>query len=1420
MVISISGRAQIITLNFGNGSFNGWEGDWGESDVNILGLVNINFGTDSGAVDSDNKQHTLISPGYNGGFDKYIPQLSVASPLGNDYVIRLGDAYDYHADCRAILCQITSSARAATIHREVDVTAENAIFTYYLAAVIEDPGNSHQPNDRPFFQASITDLQGHTYECQELDVFAGSDLPTAQTVQHPQMGPAGHMEPTLFINWTPISFNLTPYIGEKVKVNLMSSDCGAGAHLAYAYLDFVSDTAEIRATKEFICSHETSTLTAPIGMKSYTWTNGQGAVVSTNPEITVSDPDVYRCTMETYSDENCSFYLEKEVALSPNQPVAQFIAPTGPLCEGDLLRIEDNSIYGSADTAKYWSWYTYRRWRSGGRVYQDFVLPGTWDFKMVARTAGGCSDTATVRLTVYPKTEATHTPVGAICIDEGTIDLTSSVSHGYWSGTGITDTVEGIFDPVLAGTGNKQVFFTPDDVCPVTSSVPIVVKPRANPEFDLPSEVCNTLDSVQLFPEESGGRWLGYGTKAAQPYFYPFGIAENNYPITHIAGTTCPDTLKKFISVKHYKSAEILPFPQMCPGADSVLIPTLEMGGNWSGNFISDSGYFYPNQSGTGTFSIKYSFNGACGNSDNAIVTVVNSVEAKILPPPTMCANTDSVQLQAANPGGVWSGTGILNSNTGWFSPASVGAGNHQVVYSIDGECPASDTAWVTVSPVNSAEFTAPEMVCFDHTATLLVPEFSGGTWSGNSVNADGEFFPHLAGEGSHTIQYTSSGTCPETKSRNIHVRREFLASVDSSFSPLCYGNCDGKAFVSVSRDGETVWKYLESSPEVKTTGNQIINLCPGENTIVLEDSFGCTSSVVATLSQPIELKPVVTVTPATCGMDNGMIELHQTTGGAVPYTFRVNDNPNAGIAEGLTKGTYTVLISDRNNCAFDTLVFIDKLDPITAELTVRKPSCFGDEDGGAVVTVSDSALLRRVLWSDNKEGLTNYTFAPGHHSALVADTNNCRVLLSFSVENKAPMDITIPYTDTSKCDQQIIGLFAQGITENKGPISYNWSNGHVLDTLPVLTPGEYSVWAMDSLGCRSGSKSIMVSDLAPLRITPINDTTVCVGNPVTVVAKATGGVESKTHLYWIAESDESTLEVLAPSQPETTESYTVVATDYCSVNDTLSVSVSTFATPSLTYSSDLQQGCEPFAAEVSLSKTDIKNPSLKLGEEEIDKFQLSTSLMSGNYDLSISATSKYGCPLEETVYNYMIVHATPEVDILPVAENNSGKDPLEFEADGDPANQYTWLFGNTSISDSAKGEAVSFIAQTGWNSAWVKLFTTSRYGCTTTDTLTVDLSATEVFYIPNAFTPDGDGFNDEFKPVSTGFPLQWYRMIIYDRRGVEVFSTANINEGWNGNIPYSKVGMKSETYVYHITARSAETSKKIEMSGKVTALR
>ena len=94
----------------------------------------------------------------------------------------------------------------------------------------------------------------------------------------------------------------------------------------------------------------------------------------------------------------------------------------------------------------------------------------------------------------------------------------------------------------------------------------------------------------------------------------------------------------------------------------------------------------------------------------------------------------------------------------------------------------------------------------------------------------------------------------------------------------------------------------------------------------------------------------------------------------------------------------------------------------------------------------------------------------------------------------------------------------------------------------------------------------------------------------------------------------------------------------------------------------------------------------------------------------------------------------------------------------------------------------------------------TNQYNCTDTLVKYVRVNPETNIFVPNAFTPDGDGTNEVFLPEITG-ALE-YEFLIFDRWGQIVFKTNDMNTGWNGNKYNSGKIMPMDVYTYVINVK------------------
>ncbi len=108
-----------------------------------------------------------------------------------------------------------------------------------------------------------------------------------------------------------------------------------------------------------------------------------------------------------------------------------------------------------------------------------------------------------------------------------------------------------------------------------------------------------------------------------------------------------------------------------------------------------------------------------------------------------------------------------------------------------------------------------------------------------------------------------------------------------------------------------------------------------------------------------------------------------------------------------------------------------------------------------------------------------------------------------------------------------------------------------------------------------------------------------------------------------------------------------------------------------------------------------------------------------------------------------------------------------------------------------------------------------TSWGCFAVDSLIITIDPTALLAIPNAFTP-GNGPNNEFKIIKRGIAtLNYFR--VFDRWGVKVFETTNIDQGWDGT--YKGTPQPFDVYVYEVSAITS-TGTQFVKHGNVTLIR
>ena len=188
-----------------------------------------------------------------------------------------------------------------------------------------------------------------------------------------------------------------------------------------------------------------------------------------------------------------------------------------------------------------------------------------------------------------------------------------------------------------------------------------------------------------------------------------------------------------------------------------------------------------------------------------------------------------------------------------------------------------------------------------------------------------------------------------------------------------------------------------------------------------------------------------------------------------------------------------------------------------------------------------------------------------------------------------------------------------------------------------------------------------------------------------------------------------------------------------------------------------------------------------------------------GNFTVTLDISTPSGCQLNASFEDYIQVNDSPiaAFDFLPKAPS-SVQPTVSFSNSSTLASASSWYI-NGELMDRQSDFTFTF-PDTGFNQ--VMLVVEHSNGCRDTLTQLIDISPQINFFLPNAFTPNADGLNDEFKAVGFFGGIQSYNMQIFNRWGNQVFETADPNMGWDGRLPS---GRWSEEGVYVVIVQFRE---------------
>ena len=455
-------------IGYDNGNLGGWTSTYGTVLQGTVGATTPIYKPLYNT--SSTQQHSVTS---GAGVDPY-GGFPIVNPAGGSNSLRLGEFGNF-GSANQYLGGVPGSG-GASIEQRFSVTAANALFVYYYAVVIQDAGSDHTNPEQPFFKTDIFDCTGNPVACGQYLVTGGPGIPGFTL--------AGVGSNVYWKNWSPVAVDLTPYIGTCVTVRYTVGDCTRGAHFAYAYIDAVCSPLAITGVN-VVCPTKSTTLTAPTGLFTYSWTPG-GA---TTHSVVVTPTATTNYTCELTSFTNCKTFLTYSVSLFP---AALASSNSQTVCSGSAAALTSTLNNGPGTYA----------WLPGPGSGSSFSPSptATTIYTMTYTDSKGCQDTALSRVTVNPL-PSMATPTNVVVCNNGIVPASvfSSTVAGTTFAWANSNTAIGL---AANGTVNTPSFTAVNPGATAVNAV-ISVTPTANSCVGPPVSytiIVNPIPNVNAVP--------------------------------------------------------------------------------------------------------------------------------------------------------------------------------------------------------------------------------------------------------------------------------------------------------------------------------------------------------------------------------------------------------------------------------------------------------------------------------------------------------------------------------------------------------------------------------------------------------------------------------------------------------------------------------------------------------------------------------------------------------------------------------------------------------------------------------------------------------------------------------------------------------------------------------------------------------
>jgi gliding motility-associated-like protein len=722
-------------------------------------------------------------------------------------------------------------------------------------------------------------------------------------------------------------------------------------------------------------------------------------------------------------------------------------------------------------------------------------------------------------------------------------------------------------------------------------------------------------------------------------------------------------------------------------------------------------------------------------------------------------------------PGGTTVIDATANNNTGTFSNLSSWSTQQP---NITGTACANSGVPFTTTNSNS-------LICSGETAALTANGALSYTWSTGATSASIAVSPTV------TSSYTVSGIVSACSGINNAIITVSVIPVPiitvTGNAVVCFGSS-----ATIMVNGANTYTWSNNS-----VANSINVSPPISTTYSVIGTIGtCTNSAVTTVS--ILPTPTIILSPNTsiCGGTGASATL--TASGANSYTWNSSVNlsgANGSIVTATPNVTETYTVTgELSTCTGSAVTTVSVMPSPTISLN----------SSSTIICPSSSVIL-------NATGATNYTWSPASTlssssgTQVIASPNTTTTYSVFGTNstctNVAQTQVVVTVTNNPVIASNSATICSTTSTNliATGGVTYTWSPTANLNTTlgsnVISTPPSsviYTISGSSSFGCiGSTSVSVFVIPTPTISISSSSLIFCYAGGSSTLTAT---GANSYSWTPAITLSNVNTPATVAT--PINTTIYTVIGAngispDVCTSSNTVQINIGSGIIPIVSPNDIICLGQSTTIYAIG-GNTYHWIPTIGV----VKPNESATIVKPGSTTIyTVFVSNNNICPVTGTV----------EVDVKPLPIVNAGRDTT---VNIDETITLIGI-GNVPVGFISSSNAPltcnfcsSITVNPQENTCYV-LMGRTEFNCVNYDEVCVKVNKDWDIFIPNTFTPNGDGKNDYFVPY--GYAISEINLLIFDRWGHEIFKEDNTKNGWDGK--QKGTICKQGVYIYQVEIKT-----------------